>query len=128
MKLWHAGDLAELLVAAAIGGRRAKSNVQRGYDLLGPDGNRWQVKALVTRPGNTRTSVGFLTPGGFDVLAIVLFAEDMTSVQAWRMPAEVVADYAKWHPDRGQHRLTRTQKLTSDPRVESFDLLLPQLS
>jgi len=36
-KLWHAGDLAEILVAAAIGGERAKSNVQRGYDVLAPD-------------------------------------------------------------------------------------------
>lgn len=124
-KLWHAGDLAEILVATAIGGTRAKSNVQRGYDLFGPEGARWQVKALVTRPGNTRTSVGFLTPGSYDVLAIVLFAEDMANVQAWRMPPDVVSDYGKWHPDRGQYRLTRTRKLTNDSRVEPLALELP---
>ena len=126
-KLWHAGDLAEIFVAAAIGGTRAKSNVQRGYDVIGPDGARWQVKALVTRPGNTRTSVGYLTQGAYDVLAIVLFAEDMQSVKAWKMPPDVVPDFATWHPDRGQYRLTRTQKLLRDPRVEEFELPLPSL-
>jgi hypothetical protein len=125
VKLWHAGDYAEMLVAAAIGGVRAKSNVQRRYDVTGPDGARWQVKALVTRPGNTRTSVGFLTQGTYDVLAIVLFAEDMKRVQAWMMPTEVVPDFAKWYPERGQFRLTRTQKLLRDPRVEVLELKLP---
>lgn len=124
-KLWHAGDLAEILVAAAIKGDRAKSNVQHGYDVVGPDGLRWQVKALVVRPGNNRTSVGYLTQGTYDVLAIVLFAEDMHSVQAWKMSPEVVEDYGRWYPDRGQYRLTRTQKLLRDPRVEPLGLSLP---
>src|SRR5438552_1252211 len=92
-KLWHAGDLAEILVAAAIGGQRATSNVQRGYD----------------------------------VLAIVLFAEDMQSVKAWKMPPEVVIDFGRWYPDRRQYRLTRTQKLLRDPRVEVLELKLPSL-
>ncbi len=124
-KLWHAGDLAEILVAAAIGGERAKSNVQRGYDVVGPDGERWQVKALVNRPGNTRTSVGYLTQGTYDVLAIVLFAEDMQSVKAWKMPPDVVREFGRWYPDRRQYRLTRTQKLLRDPRVEVLELTLP---
>ena len=124
-KLWHAGDLAEILVAAAISGDRATSNAQRGYDVVGPDGARWQVKALVVRPGNNRTSVGYLTPGTYDVCAIVLFAEDMQSVQAWKMPPDVVAEYGRWHPERGQYRLTRTQKLLRDPRVETLQLTLP---
>lgn len=125
VKLWHAGDLAEMLVTGAIGGTRARSNVQRGYDVIGPDGARWQVKALVNRPGNTRTSVGFLRQGTYDLLAIVLFAEDMASVQAWRMPPDVVPEYGRWHPERGQYRLTRTQKLLRDPRVTALELDLP---
>jgi hypothetical protein len=126
-KLWHAGDLAEILVASAIAGERAKSNVQRGYDVLGPDGARWQVKALVNRPGNTRTSVGYLTQSTYDVLAIVLFAEDMQGVMAWKMPPDVVPDFGRWYPERGQYRLTRTQKLLGDPRVEVLELELPPL-
>ncbi len=126
-KLWHAGDLAEILVAAAIGGTRAKSNVQRGYDVVGPDQRRWQVKALVNRPGNTRTSVGFLRQETYDVLAIVLFGEDMTTVEAWQMPPGVLPDYGRWYPERGQFRLTRTQKLMRDPRVEPLSLELPTL-
>jgi len=124
-KLWHAGDLAEILVTAAIRGTRAKSNVQRGYDVIGGDGERWQVKALVNRPGNTRTSIGYLRPGAYDVLAVVLFSEDMESVQAWRIPPDVVPDYARWYEDRGQYRLTLTKKLIADSRVGALTLELP---
>lgn len=126
VKLWHAGDFSEILVAAAIGGTRARSNVQRGYDVLGLDGKRWQVKAMVNRPGNVRTSVGWLRPETFDMLAIVYFAEDMRSVQAWTAPADIVAEYAQSHdPDRGAHRLTLTKRFRSDPRVRELALELP---
>lgn len=126
VKLWHAGDFAELLVASAIGGTRAPSNVQRGYDVTGPDERRWQVKAMVNRPGNVRTSVGWLRPETFDVLAIVYFAEDMRSVQAWKAPPEVVAEYALVHdPERGAYRLTLTKRLLADERVHELALTLP---
>jgi hypothetical protein len=124
-KLWHAGDLAEILVTAAIRGKRAPSNVQRGYDVIAEDGARWQVKALVNRPGNTRTSIGYLSQGAYDVLAVVLFSADMRSVQAWRMPPDVVPDYGRWYEDRSQYRLTLTKKLVADPRVETLELELP---
>jgi hypothetical protein len=52
------------------------------------------------------------------------FAEDMHSVQAWKMPPEVVEDYGRWYPERGQYRLTRTQKMLRDPRVEALELTL----
>jgi len=126
VKLWHAGDFAEILIATTIGGTRAKSNVQRGYDVVGPTGDRWQVKAMVNRPGNVRTSVGWLRPETFDVLAIVYFAEDMRSVQAWTMPPELVAEYAlSFDPDKGAHRLTLTKRLLRDPRVRELPLELP---
>jgi hypothetical protein len=114
-KFWHAGDLAEILVAAAVGGVRARSNVERGHDVVGPDGARWQVKVLVNRPGNTRTSVGFLTPDAFDHLAIVRFAQDMNAVEAWCVPPHVVPEYARWYDDRAKYRLTFTKKLVNDP-------------
>lgn len=126
VKLWHAGDFAELLVASAIGGTRAPSNVQRGYDVIGPDGRRWQVKAMVNRPGNVRTSVGWLRPDTFDVLAIVYFAEDMRSVQAWTAPPELIREYALVHDlERGAYRLTLTKRLLADARVSALPLSLP---
>lgn len=126
VKLWHAGDFAELLVASAIGGSRAPSNVQRGYDVIGPDARRWQVKAMVNRPGNVRTSIGWLRPETFDVLAIVYFAEDMRSVQAWTAPPELVPEYALVHDaERGVYRLTLTKKLLADERVRELALTLP---
>lgn len=111
-------------MAAATGGIRARSNVERGHDLL-VNGMRWQVKALVNRPGNVRTSVGFLRPGAYDVLVVVLFSEDMRRVDAWRMGPDVVAEYGKWYEARKMYRLTRTQKLLRDPRVQPLDLELP---
>jgi hypothetical protein len=127
VKLWHAGDLAEILVATAIGGSRAPSNVQHGYDVFGPDEERWQVKAMVNRPGNVRTSVGWLRPETFDVLAIVYFAEDMRSAQAWTMAPELVCEYAQSSDlERGAYRLTLTKRLLRDPRVRELPLELPQ--
>jgi hypothetical protein len=105
IKLWHAGDFAELLVARAIGGSRVPSNVHPGYDLLGPDERRWQVNAMVNRPGNIRTSVGWLRPETFDVLAIVAFAEDMRSVQAWTVPPDLVVEYAQARHRRSAWKL-----------------------
>jgi hypothetical protein len=125
VKLWHAGDFAELLVAEAIGGTRASSNVQRGYDVLGPDGRRWQVKAMVNRPGNVRTSVGWLRPETFDMLAIVYFAEDMRSVQAWAAPARLVPEYAQRADAVRGHRLTLTKRFLRDPRVHELPIDLP---
>jgi hypothetical protein len=126
VKLWHAGDLAEILVATTIGGTRARSNVQRGHDVVGPDGRRWQVKAMVNRPGNVRTSVGWLRPDTFDVLAIVYFAEDMRSAQAWTAPPELVPEYAQSSdPERGAYRLTLTKRMLRDPRVQELVLELP---
>lgn len=127
VKLWHAGDFAEILVAKAIGGVRARSNVQRGYDVIGPDERRWQVKAMVNRPGNTRTSVGWLRPATFDVLAIVYFAEDMRSVQAWIVPPELVPEYAQvYDQGRDAYRLTLTKRLRRDSRVSELSLVLPR--
>lgn len=78
------------------------------------------------RPGNVRTSVGWLRPGTFDVLVIVYFAEDMRSAQAWTMAPELVREYAQSSdPERGAYRLTLTQRLLADPRVREFPLELP---
>ena len=80
----------------------------------------------VNRPGNVRTSIGYLRPETFDVLAIVYFAEDMRSVQAWTAPAELVPDYAqRYDADRRAYRLTLTKRLLRDPRVEQLGLELP---
>ena len=126
VKLWHAGDFAELLVASAIGGTRARSNVQRGYDVIDPRGRRWQVKAMVNRPGKVRTSVGYLRPETFDVLAIAYFAEDMRSVDVWTMPPEIVPEYAqKYDPARRAFRLTLTKRLLRDSRVSPLEVALP---
>ena len=73
-----------------------------------------------------RTSIGYLRPETFDVLAIVYFAEDMRSVQAWTAPAELVPDYAqRYDADRRAYRLTLTKRLLRDPRVEQLGLELP---
>jgi hypothetical protein len=128
VKLWHPGDLAEILVSAAIGGARAGSNVQRGYDVIAPDGARWEIKALVNRPGKTRTTVGHLRPGTFDFLAIVVFAPDMASVSAWKVPQDIVAEYGRWDDEKGAHRVELTQRLRRDDRVTPLGLSVPQLS
>ena len=125
-KLWHIGDLTEIIVASALGLRRAKSNVQKGYDVTDADGRRIQVKALVNRPGNKRTSVGFFRPGTYDEVIIVRFAVGLASAEGWRFGPEVVDDFAApLDSARGARRLTLTNKLTRDPRVTHVEIPLP---
>ena len=125
LKLWHIGDFTEMLVAATLGGTRASSNVEPGYDVLLRDGTRVQVKAMVNRPGNLRTSVGFFRQGTYDLAVVARFEDTLTKVEAWQFGPEVVADYARWHEDRGAFRLALTQRLTRDPRVTPLALLVP---
>ena len=125
VKLWHIGDFVEILVARKLRGTRATSNVQAGYDVELRDRTRVQVKALVNRPGNVRTSVGYFTPGTYDLAVVARFSETLGEVDAWTFGPDVVEDYARWHEDRRAFRLTLTQKLTRDPRVQPLTLEIP---
>lgn len=86
-----AGDYAELLVREAVGGRLAR-NAQRSWDVLGPTGERIQVKArVVTNPqARSERQLSVFPSWEFDAAVIVLFDDNFRVWRATRLPVEFV--------------------------------------
>jgi hypothetical protein len=90
------GDYAEYLVATALGGQLAP-NVEKGWDALGRDGEKLQVKARVVSdpadPGQLQLSP--FRSFDFDAAVIVLLsATDYAVSRASKVPCKVVESSA----------------------------------
>lgn len=90
------GDYAEYLVATALGGQLAP-NSEKGWDVLGNDGEKLQVKARVVsdpaEPGQLQLSP--FRSFGFDSAVIVLLsATDYAVSRASKVPRHVVESSA----------------------------------
>ncbi|RWQ56991.1 MAG: hypothetical protein EOS83_14280 [Mesorhizobium sp.] len=88
------GDLAEYLFCRAFGWRQAP-NSERGYDAIGTDGTRYQIKGRrIHRRNKSRqlSAIRDIEGGHFDVLAGVLFDDDFNVVKAALVPAAFVVD------------------------------------
>jgi hypothetical protein len=91
-----AGDYAEYLVAAALGGQMAP-NSEKSWDVLGDDGEKLQVKTRVVsdpvQPGQLQLSP--FRSFGFDSAVIVLLsATDYAVFRASKVPRHVVESSA----------------------------------
>ena len=90
------GDYAEYLVATALAGQLAP-NSEKGWDVLGHDGEKLQVKARVVSqpsvPGQLQLSP--FRSFGFDSAVIVLLsASDYTVSMASKVPRHVIESSA----------------------------------
>src|SRR5437764_6855463 len=63
-------EFAERLVCQQLGGTLASSRVQKGHDLVTPDGRRVQVKYLANPTGTWRNGHFVDLPGGVDDYAV----------------------------------------------------------
>lgn len=119
-------DMAERVMADYYGVEPAPPNT-KSYDVVTVDGTRVQVKAL-RRTRTSRRNLSALRTFDFDVLAAVVFESDMRLVEAVLMPVDLVREYAGWSNTWNAHRVSLTQRLLADPRVEriSAEALLRQ--
>lgn len=88
------GDLAEYLFCRAFGWQQAP-NSERGYDAIGPDGTRYQIKGRrIHRRNKSRqlSAIRDIGGGHFDVLAGVLFNDDFHVVKAALVPIALVTE------------------------------------
>jgi hypothetical protein len=112
-------DYAEHLVAKQLQ-LTLQSNSKAGYDAVGPDGIRYQIKARrMTRP-RPSLQLGMLRnlqADEFDVLAIVLFGPRFEMLGIWSVPIAVVREYASYHAHVNAHILHARQSLLNDERV-----------
>jgi len=88
------------LVARAKGGA-ALENSNRGFDVVMPDGTKWEVKSR-RLPDNRSKELGDLGPidtWSFDTLAAVVFESDFTALLACAIPRAVAAEVVRMKSD-----------------------------
>ena len=88
------GDLAEYLFCRAFGWQQAP-NSERGYDAIGSDGVRYQIKGRrIHRRNKSRqlSAIRDIGGGHFDVLAGVLFDDDFNVMKAALVPIAFVVE------------------------------------
>lgn len=101
-------DLAERLVAAALGLTEATNNA-KGWDATDAVGCRYQVKGRRVTPQNPSEQLGVIRDlladgdGPFDYLAAVLFAPDFHVQRAVLAPISVVRRIARWSKRQSAH-------------------------
>ena len=114
-------DIAERIVADIYGVVELAPSSQAGYDLVTPDGERVQVKAL-RRTQRSRNVLSAIRSEDFDVIVVVVFRADMRIDEILRFPRSVAAKHWSWNAHWNGWRLTLTRALRGDPDVEPVDL------
>jgi hypothetical protein len=117
-----AGDYAEYLVAAALGGQMAP-NSEKSWDVLSSDGEKLQVKARVVsdpvQPGQLQLSP--FRSFGFDSAVIVLLSDtDYAVYRASKVPRHVVESSATHRPHVNGNVLFGRPEIMSHP--DAMDL------
>lgn len=114
------GDIAELVVANHVGGERGSFS-QAGWDVITPDGEKVQVKALREVPGKKRTNFSPVGDSDYDFVVLVIFDENFRVTQALRLDRELVEEVFDEN-SKGQRIIRWSKKLASNPKVRSIDL------
>ena len=106
------GDLAEYLFCRAFGWRQAP-NSQKGYDAIGMDNKRYQIKGRRLHPGNQSrnqsrqlSAIRNIEGKKFDMLAAVLFDQYYKVTHAAIVPREVVEQNSSYQKHTNSHRFT----------------------
>jgi hypothetical protein len=118
------GDYAEYLVAAALGLALA-GNSTSGFDAIGPDGVRYQVKSRRLTAKNTSRQLGFMRgmdaqDDPFDVLVGILFGADFRVERAALVPIAVVRTRAVWVKHVNAWRMMLTDAVWEIPGVSDI--------
>lgn len=101
------GDYTEALVARAMG-LELEANSAAGFDAVGPDGVRYQIKGrrLTASNGSRQLSaIRNLAAKDFDVLIAVVFNEQFEVLEAWSIPHEVIDGFAGYREHVNAHVL-----------------------
>ncbi|MDK9559134.1 hypothetical protein QQF73_15985 [Marinobacter sp. M216] len=116
------GDYTEWLVARALN-LELQANSKAGYDGVGKDGLRVQIKGRRVTPTNNSRQLSAIrkyAEKDFDVLAAVIYDERFNIIEALLIPHEVVGEYASYRKHVNAHILILKGPILIDPRVQSI--------
>lgn len=121
-------DYTEHLVSSRLGLRLA-GNSSSGYDAIGSDGRRYQIKGRRVT-GSSRSAelsaIRNLEGDTFDVLVAVVFQPDFSVGYAVELPREVVCELARYSKHTNSHRLVLRRGVLDDPRTVDLSARLAE--
>lgn len=115
------GDYTEWLVAHHLN-LNLEANSKAGFDATtkGDDKTRIQIKGRRPTEANPSRQLSVIRKydeKDFDELVAVIFNEDFTVKEAYRMPHEVIGRYAKYRPHPNGHVLILQGPVLEDDQV-----------
>lgn len=113
------GDYAEWLVSEALG-MILLSNSSAGADAIDADGMKVQIKARRVTPDNPSRQLSALRnyeAADFDYLIAIIFDETYNVLDGYKIPHEVIRDYARHSNHVNAHIITLKGIILSDLRV-----------
>ena len=113
-------DLAELLASRAFK-LKLETKSTAGFDGVGRDGTRYQIKGRRRTPENRSTQLSAirnLAGNKFKYLLAVLFDEEFKVERALRIHREAVRRHARFSPHVNGHILTLKGAVLQDKMVE----------
>ena len=110
------GDIAEAIVAEHYGGERGSFS-QAGWDVLLPDGERLQVKALRWAGARGRRNLSPIRDADYDAVVIVIFDEDFRVMEGLRLERAIVEELFPHRAHVNGRIITVTQKLRAHPNA-----------
>ncbi|HFQ8225918.1 DUF6998 domain-containing protein [Citrobacter telavivensis] len=116
------GDYAEWLVSKALG-MTLLSNSSAGADAIDADGMKVQIKARRVTPDNPSRQLSALRnyeAADFDYLIAVIFDENYNILDSYKIPHEVIRDYARHSDHVNAHIINLKGAILTDPRVMSI--------
>ncbi|MFA9595586.1 DUF6998 domain-containing protein [Citrobacter telavivensis] len=116
------GDYAEWLVSKALG-MTLLSNSSAGADAIDADGMKVQIKARRVTPDNPSRQLSALRnyeAADFDYLIAVIFDENYNILDSYKIPHEVIRDYARHSVHVNAHIINLKGAILTDPRVMSI--------
>jgi hypothetical protein len=116
------GDYTEWLVANVFD-MTLQANSRAGFDALAINGKRVQIKGRRLIQTNGSRQLGVIRnydQNDFDELIAVLYNEDFSVREAYRIPHEVVGKYAVFRAHQNGHILILNGAVLDDPEVEEI--------
>lgn len=114
------GDYTEWLVARALN-LRLQASSTAGYDGIGGDGLRVQIKGRRTTPNSSSRQLSAIrkyNEKDFDALVAVIYDEAFNIIDALLIPHEVIGDYAIYRAHVNAHILILKGPILKDQRVQ----------
>lgn len=116
------GDYAEWLVSKALG-MTLLCNSSAGADAIDADGMKVQIKArrvTLDNPSRQLSALRNYEAADFDYLIAVIFDENYNILDSYKIPHEVIRDYARHSVHVNAHIINLKGAILTDPRVMSI--------